>query len=185
MAEIRPFKGTHYSKSKIQDYSAVICPPHDVISPQQQQALYQTSEYNFVRLEYGQETPQDTPKDNRYTRSAATLEQWLKKGILETDRSPSIYIHDHYFTLDGRDNKRRSMIVRVRLEEWDKKIIRPHESTFAVTKSDRLSLLQALHANTSPILALFEDRLQQIYGQLARSAQRLPIITSRRVNGGK
>ncbi|MEK7353147.1 MAG: DUF1015 domain-containing protein [Chloroflexota bacterium] len=183
MAEIRPFKGIHYSKSLIKDWSAVICPPHDIISPQQQEELYQSSEYNFVRLEYGSVQSDDTLTNNRYTRSAATLEQWLKKGILEPDKAPTIYLHDHLFTLEGKEYKRRSIIARVRLEEWDKMIIRPHESTTAQTKSDRTSLIWALQANTSPILAMFEDRQQQIYTQLPRWAQRLPLITSRIVNG--
>ena len=183
MAEIRPFKGIHYSKSLIKDWSTVICPPHDIISPRQQQELYQSSEYNFVRLEYGQELPKDTVTDNRYTRSAATLNEWLKQGVLETDKVPTIYLHDHFFTLEGKEYKRRSIIARVRLEEWDKMIIRPHEATLAKTRGDRLSLIWALQANTSPILAMFEDRQQQIYAQLPRQAQRLPLITSRIVNG--
>lgn len=183
MAEIRPFRGVHYSNSVIKDWSTVICPPHDIISSELQQALYQSSEYNFVRLEYGRQTPDDTDSNNRYTRSAATLEQWLKKGVLKTDKESSIYLHDHFFTLEGKEYKRRSIIVRVRLEEWDKMIIRPHEATMAVTRSDRLSLLRALQANTSPILTMFEDREQQISAQLARHSQRLPIINSRIVNG--
>ena len=183
MAEIRPFKGTHYSKSKVQDWGPVICPPHDVISPQLQDELYQRDEYNFVRLEYSKTQPDDSNSNNRYTRSASTLEQWLKKGILETDKSPTIYLHDHMFTLDGREYKRRSLIVRVKLEEWESRIIRPHEQTFDRTRSDRLSLLRALQANTSPILAMYEDRQQQIAGLIVRQTQRFPIMAARIVNG--
>lgn len=183
MADIHPFQGVHYNESLIKDWSAVICPPHDIISPQQQEELYQRNEYNFVRLEYGRVLPDDTVTNNKYTRSAATLEQWLKKGILETDKVPAIYLHDHFFTLEGEKYTRRSIIARVRLEEWDKMIIRPHESTLAVTRSDRLSLLWKLQANTSPILAMFEDRQQQIYSQLPRQAQHLPLLTSKIVNG--
>ncbi|MBI2850771.1 MAG: DUF1015 domain-containing protein [Chloroflexi bacterium] len=183
MADVRPFRGIHYSGSVVRDWSAVICPPHDIISPQLQEKLYQSSEYNFVRLEYGKELPGDTVTDNKYTRAALTLAQWLAQGVLETDKAPAIYLHDHLFTLEGKEYKRRSIIARVRLEEWDKKVIFPHEATMAVTRSDRLSLLWALQANTSPILTMFEDRQQQIYAQLARHAQRLPLISSRIVDG--
>lgn len=183
MAEIRPFRGVHYSSSLIKDWSAVICPPHDIISPYDQQELYHSSEYNFVRLEYGLQMPQDTATDNRYTRSAATLEQWLKQGVLETDPAPAIYLHSHQFTLEGRQYKRRNIIARVRVEEWDKMIVRPHERTFTVTRSDRLSLLQALQANTSPILAMFEDRQRRISPLLADQERNKPMISSRRVGG--
>ena len=74
------------------------------------------------------------------------------------DQAPAIYLHDHYFHYKGKEYKRRGIIARVRLEEWDKMVVRPHEGTLAEHKSDRLSLLWALQANTSPILALFEDQ---------------------------
>ena len=85
MAEIRPFRGVHYNQLLIKDLSTVICSPYDIITPQLQQELYHRSQYNFVRLEYCRELPQDTVMDNKYTRSAATLRQWLKQGILEVN----------------------------------------------------------------------------------------------------
>jgi uncharacterized protein (DUF1015 family) len=157
LADIRPFRGIHYNQSLIKDISTVICPPYDIISPQLRQDLYQRSQHNFVRLEYSRELPQDTATDNKYTRSAVTLEQWLNANILMRDQAPAIYLHNHYFTYQGKEYKRRGMIARVRLEEWEKMVVRPHEGTLSEPKTDRLSLLWALQANTSPVLALFED----------------------------
>ncbi|MFC2021769.1 DUF1015 domain-containing protein [Chloroflexota bacterium] len=183
MAEIRPFRGVHYNESLIKDWSATICSPYDIITPQQQQELYLRSEYNFVRLEFGRELPQDTATDNKYTRAAATLQQWLKQGILEIDETPAIYLHNQYFTHQGREYKRRGIITRVRVEEWDKMVVRPHEGTQAEPRTDRVSLLWALQANTSPILALFEDRGQQISSLLAAQERSKPQISLRSVNG--
>ncbi len=179
MADIRPFRGVHYSESLIKDWSTVICPPYDIITPQQQEELYQSSQYNFIRLESGRELPQDTPTDNKYTRAVTTLEQWLEQGVLEFDRVPAIYLHDHYFRHQAKEYRRRSIIARVRLEEWDKKVIRPHEGTLTEPRGDRLSLLWALQANTSPILALFEDRDRQISSVLSRQEKNKPVISSR------
>ncbi len=95
MAEIHPFRGLHYNQSLVNDLSVVICPPYDIITPQMQQELYLRSEYNFVRLESGRALPQDTVTDNKYSRSVATLEQWLNQGIIEVDEAPAIYLHDH------------------------------------------------------------------------------------------
>ena len=106
-----------------------------------EQELYLKSEYNFVRLESGRELPPDTITDNKYTRSAATLEQWLNRGILKVDEAPAIYLHDHYFTYQGRKYKRRGIVARVKLEEWDKMVVRPHEGTLTEPKNNRLSLL--------------------------------------------
>ncbi len=183
MADIHPFRGVHYNESLVKDRSVVICPPYDIITSQQQQELYLRSEYNFVRLESGRELPQDTVTDNKYARSAATLEQWLKQGVLEIDEIPAIYLHDHFFTNQGRKYKRRSIVARVRVEEWDKMVIRPHEGTLTEPRGDRLSLLWALQANTSPILALFEDRGQRISSLLAEQERGKPLISLKSANG--
>jgi uncharacterized protein (DUF1015 family) len=102
MAEVRPFKGIRYNQKLISDMASVICPPYDIISPQQQDALYRRSEYNFVRIEYNRELPQDTAGDNRYTRASAYLKDWLKGNILQYDSYPAIYFHDHSFSCLGR-----------------------------------------------------------------------------------
>ena len=183
MAEICPFRGMHYNQLLVKDLSAVICPPYDIISPQLQQELYLRSEYNFVRIEFGRELPQDTTSDNKYTRSAATIERWLREGILEVDQVPALYLYDHHFVYQKKEYKRRGIIARVRLEEWDKMVIRPHEGTLAEPKSDRLSLLWACQANTSSILALFDDRGQGISSFLANQGQNKPLISFSSNNG--
>jgi len=183
MAEIHPFRGVRYDQSLVNDLSAVICPPYDIITPQMEQELYLKSEYNFVRLESGRELPPDTITDNKYARSAATLEQWLNRGILKVDEAPAIYLHDHYFTYQGRKYKRRGIVARVKLEEWDKMVVRPHEGTLAEPKNNRLSLLWALQANTSPILALFEDQGHQVSSLLAAQEPKQPLINLSSVSG--
>ena len=176
MAEIRPFRGVRYNQQVVGDLSSVICPPYDVITPQIEEGLYHRSEYNFVRLEHSRKLPQDTMTDNRYTRSAATLEQWLKLGVLEVDEAPAVYLHDHSFMHQGKPYRRRGIIVSVRLEEWEKGVVRPHEGTLAEAGSDRLSLMWALQANTSPILAMYEDRGEGISSLLALEERSQPVI---------
>ena len=183
MAEIRPFCGVHYNQLLVKDLAAVICPPYDIITPQIEQELYRKSEYNFVRLEHGRELPQDTVRENKYTRSAATLRQWLKQGVLKVDDTPAIYLHDHYFIHQGRKYKRRGIIVRVRLEEWEKMIIRPHEGLLTEPRNDRISLLWACQANTSPILALFEDPEQCVSSLPAAQERSKPIISVNTADG--
>ena len=176
MAEIHPFRGGHYNQSLVSDLSKVICPPYDVISPQLQRELYARSEYNFVRLEFSRELPQDTVGDNKYTRAKTTLEQWLSQGILQVDGTPGIYIHDHYFQFQERRLRRRGIIARVRLEEWEARAVRPHEGTLSGPRRDRLDLLWTLQTNTSPVLAMYEDTGQQIAPILERESARQPII---------
>ena len=183
MAEIRPFQGVHYNPSLVKDLAKVICPPYDIISPQMQQALYQRSEYNFVRIEYGRELPQDKDTSNKYTRAAATLEKLLEQQILVADDKPALYIDEHHFTFQGKTQRRRSINCIVKLEDWSKMIIRPHEGTLSRPKGDRLNLLWALRADTSPIMALYEDKEGDISSVLDKETKKKPAFSAANVNG--
>ncbi|MDO8568228.1 MAG: DUF1015 domain-containing protein [Dehalococcoidales bacterium] len=178
MAEIRPFRGVHYNPELVQDLAEVICPPYDIISPRMREELYKQSEYNFVRLEFTRELPQDSPT-GKYARAATDMARWLEKGILKADDKPSIYLYDQHFTRNGTSFRRRSLIVTVKLEEWDKRVVRPHEYTLSAPKSDRLNLLRALQANTSPVLGLFEDKSRQIVSLLANRDRAKPLLEAK------
>ncbi len=183
MAGVRPIPGMHYDTSRVHDLATVICPPYDIISPKFQEELYRRDEYNFVRLEYGYAYPEDTPENNRYTRARVTLDKWLGEGVLVRDAEPAIYLHDQYYTYRGRELRRRGMIVRVHLEEWDRMVVRPHENTMSAPKGDRLSLLTALQANTSPVLTMFEDRTRVIADLLEEASRERPFIHTSIVDG--
>ena len=125
----------------------------------------------------------DSANDSRYTRAAALLEQWLKEGVLAMDNVPAIYIDDHYFMHKGKEWKRRGMVVRIRLEEWHRMIVRPHEGTLVGPKSDRISLIRALKANTSPILSMYADADKAVYRVLERVAAEKPLARVSKLEG--
>ena len=157
MTEIRPFRGLRYQAGQVGDLAKVIAPPYDAISPDEQRALHARSPYNVVRLEYGEAHADDREESNRYTRAAATLAQWLASGVLVHDDRPAFYVYDQEFEHGGARYRRRALLTRVRLEEWAKGAVRPHEHTMAQPKEDRLRLLRACRANLSPVFALYRD----------------------------
>ncbi|MGB2828427.1 MAG: DUF1015 domain-containing protein [Dehalococcoidales bacterium] len=176
MVDIHPFRGVRYNQALISDLAQVICPPYDIIPPHMQSELYERSEHNFIQLEHTRELPQDTAAENKYPRAAATLTRWLTQGILAVEETPAVYLHDHHFRYQGQEYRRRGIITLVRLEEWESRVIRPHEGTLANPKSDRLRLLRALQADTSSIMALFEDRHKIIASALAAREKDEPVI---------
>jgi uncharacterized protein (DUF1015 family) len=176
MAEIRPFAGLRYNQSIVNDISTTICPPYDVISLTLHQDLLKRNEYNFIRLEDADTSPADNAANNKYTRTAETLALWLDTKVLVPEKTPVIYIDDHYFHLHGKDGMRRGIIARVRLEEWDKMIIRPHENIFSAAKEDRQKLLGALKVNTSPVLMMYQDLERKIASALAKETKKRPVI---------
>ncbi len=151
MAEIRPFRGLRYRVPEA-EAGRVIAPPYDVISAQQQQALYDLSPYNIIRIEYPRE-----PGEERYAAAAETLRRWWKEGVLAPEPRPALYLYEQVFTYGGTTYSRRGVVGRVRLEPFESGVIRPHEYTMAPAKADRLALLRATHTNVSPILALLDD----------------------------
>ena len=159
MAEICPFRGLRYHPGQVGDLARVIAPPYDAISPAEQQALHDRSPHNVVRLEYGEAHPDDSEHNNRYTRAAATLAQWLDSGVLLQDDGPAFYVYDQEFEHAAARYRRRALLTRVGLEDWAKGAVRPHERTMPRPKEDRLRLLRACRANTSPIFALYREGL--------------------------
>lgn len=158
MATIAPFNGLRFNTDIVGDLSSVTAPPYDIISAEQQKQLYEAHPFNVIRLENGEELPEDDETNNKYTRSAEFLEDWMQSEVLRQDFAPSIYVYGQKFTLkDGRTLSYKGLMCLVRLEEFEKKIILPHEETLSKAKSDRLNLMRATGANFSPIYSLFGD----------------------------
>ncbi len=171
MATIIPFRGIVYNQAEAGSIRNLICPPYDIISPAEQQELYRKSPYNAVRLEFGLESPGDTPEDNRYTRSAAFLDEWLKTGILRRSDVPAIYIYEMEYAAGSSRRKLRGMICLVKIEDYDSGIIKPHETTLSGPKTDRLNLLRACKASFSQIFSLFSDPQERISGILSKTTR--------------
>ena len=155
MADIQPFRGLRYSLGPGEVLGQLLCPPYDIISPEQQVELHQRSPYNAVRLELGMDLPTDSADVNRYTRAAQLLEEWLRQGTLLTEKDAAFYLLQEEFLYKGRSMIRRSVLARVRLEEFSRGVILPHEETSQGPKRDRMELLTATGANLSPIMAIY------------------------------
>jgi len=178
MAEVRPLCGVRYNSAIFPDLAEVICPPYDVISAMGQKALYERSPYNFVRIEYSEALAGDNELNNKYLRAAASFQTWLSQGVLTQDNNLAFYVHDHYFTHQGKEFHRRGLTCRVRLEEWSRKVVRPHENTMAVHRGDRTRLLRTLGANTSPVLAMYRDDSGVVTRVLSGATAGAPLATA-------
>jgi uncharacterized protein (DUF1015 family) len=174
LAEISPFPGVRYNQEVVGDMASIICPPYDVISPEEQKAYHRRSEYNIIRLEHGMEFPKHAEASNKNIRASATFNQWLKDRVLVADHVPSFYIHEHSFTYQNIRKRRLGLTACVRLEPWGKKIILPHENTVPGIKSDRLDLMRACAASFSPLFGLYEDPGQKVTKLLTSQTSRKP-----------
>lgn len=170
MAHISPFKGILYNKEKIKNIRDVVAPPYDVISPIEQEILYERHINNVVRLILCKESNGDTSDKNRYTMAKNFFEAWQRDGILAKDTIPSIYLYAQEYSINNalsenkrfEKKKRLGFIALSKLEDFEKGGIYPHENTLSKPKEDRLMLMRSCNANFSPIFGLFSDHLKKI-----------------------
>jgi len=174
MAEVQPLQGMRYSQEKVQDLAQVITPPYDIISKEAQARYYERHPYNIIRLEFGTVQDTDTTLNNVYTRAAATFSEWRLQGVMQQEQQACYYLYQQTFTHDKQAYTRTSLLARVRLEPWEKRVVLPHENTLAKAREDRLQLLRACSANFSPIMCLYDDpqgRIRRLLSNYASNAE--------------
>jgi len=172
MAEIKAFNGIRYNRGLCQDMSALVAPPYDIISPKLQDELYKRHEDNVVRLDFGKTLADDTEADNRYTRAAGYLKKWLGGGVLVSDNPPALYFYEvDYKTPLGEPKRMSGFICMLRLEEWDKGVVLPHEGTLKGPKADRMELMKATGTSASQIFSLYSDTKKTITNALAKAIE--------------
>ena len=168
MAIIIPFKGIRYNPAKV-DVNQVVTPPYDVIDASSQEKFYEINPYNVISLELGKTQPNDTDNNNRYTRAAGYLKEWLDSGVLTHDGKPSLYLYEQKFDAKGEQKVRSGFISGVQANDYSKGEVLPHEETLPKHKADRLNLMKATHANFSPIFGLYADPEHTIEKALDRA----------------
>ncbi len=177
MVELKAFQGLRYNPKKVSNMRLVTAPPHDVISPVDQDIYYQNSEHNVIRLILGKEYKDDSSVNNRYTRAAACLRDWLREEILVRDTKPSLYVYEEDFPLDnGKRGRRLGFIALVKLEPFEKGVILPHEEIIAKSAEDRFKLIKECKANFSCIFSLYSDPHGVIQNRISAEIQREPVI---------
>lgn len=178
MAEILPFKGILYNASKV-SIEDLLAPPYDIITPEYQEELYRKSPYNIVRIDFGKEYPEDNEADNKYTRARRYLEGWMSEGILISSARPSFYAYEISYRINDKEKRFLGLLGLVRLDAP----IYPHECTHSKPRQDRLKLLKACEANTSPIFSLYKSSEKNVSTILSRISETKPYIEAKDANG--
>jgi uncharacterized protein (DUF1015 family) len=150
MAEIKPFRALRFT-DKAGDISSLTCPPYDIIEEKERRALLLKNPYNVIRLELPREG------EDPYAEAGQTLKSWTSDGILRRDTDPGLYLYEEEFTAYGQQRKVKGIVCLVKLEEFSKGIILPHEETLSKAKQDRLNLMNATGCNFSQIYSLYND----------------------------
>jgi uncharacterized protein (DUF1015 family) len=159
MARIYPFRALRYNPTAVR-LDDVVTQPYDKITPAMQQAYYQRSVYNLVRIILGlPELFDESGVNDVYTRAARDFADWRRAGILAQEKEPCIFAYEQRFTVPGSEEEtvRRGFIALGALHEYSEHVIFRHEQTLSKPKSDRLNLLRATRAHFGQIFMLYSD----------------------------
>jgi uncharacterized protein (DUF1015 family) len=159
MASIYPFRAWRYNPSavKLED---VVTQPYDKISPAMQQAYYQRSPYNLVRIILGLPELFDAERgESVYSRAARDFSAWREQGVLTQEKAPCVFAYAQRFQVPGSDGvkERRGFVALGKLHDYTEQVVFRHEYTLSKPKSDRLNLLKATRAHFGQIFMLYSD----------------------------
>jgi uncharacterized protein (DUF1015 family) len=176
MPEIKPFKGIIYNKNL--PIEKVVAPPYDVISEKERDELYDLHEFNVIRLILNRDA-------DRYESAKKIFDDWLKNNVLVEQNEEAIYIYEQKFEIDGEFYERIGIICLMKLEEFGKGDIFPHEKTFPKPKEDRFNLLKSTNAQFDHIFGIYSDpqfKLEKLIDEFKPS---LPLFNFEFPPGGK
>ena len=178
MPEIAPFKGIVYGPDLAGDAARLICPPYDAIPPAMQQELYESSDYNAVRLELPAEP-------DPYAASASRLREWLASGVLSQDGEPALYPCFQTFEDEhGVTRTRKGLFAALRLHDFADGEVLPHERTLSGPKADRLKMFRETGANISSIFGLYADSSRQVDEAISEFAEMHEPLIDATLQGG-
>lgn len=151
MPEIRPLRAWRYNKELEKTIDELTSPLFDVVSEKQRERLYQ-NELNSIHI--------SVPRgDDPFKSAAKTFNDWIRRGIVEKDPIPAIYVYYQYFSLPGSHQVfcRKGFVCNIKAHYWEENKILRHENTIPDSVNDRIHLLETTKLNVSPTHGLYKD----------------------------
>ena len=90
------------------------------------------------------------------------------------EEKPALYIYEEEFNAYNQRKSIKGLIARVKVEEFSKGVILPHEFTLSKAKADRFELMKATNCNFSQIYALYMDETHTTLDTLEEYSQGKP-----------
>jgi uncharacterized protein (DUF1015 family) len=146
MAQVRGFRALRYSAAA-GSLARLVAPPYDVISPQEREHYLALDPHNVVHL---------TLPDSE-DQAARDLREWQDERVLEREHELGVWaLSQSYTGPDHVQRIRNGLVVTLRLEPYENRVVLPHERTHAGPKEGRLRLLRTTRTELEPIFLLHD-----------------------------
>ncbi len=150
---IRPFTGL---RPRNEYAAAVAAPPYDVLSSEEARQRATGKPCSFLHISKAEiDLPPeiDHYAPAVYARSADNLKKLIDEGILVRDSRPCYYA----YRLVMGTHTQSGLIAAASVADYDNKRIRKHEFTRPDKEDDRVRQIEALNAQTGPVLLAHPD----------------------------
>ena len=168
MATIKAFGALRFTP-QAGSLEELTCPPYDIISEEERAGYLARNPHNIIRLELPREG------QDPYLQAQETFQQWMDQGVLATDEAPGLYLYEEVFTVAGEQKSLLGLCCMVKLEEFEKGVVLPHEQTLSKAKTDRFNLMTATGCNFSSVYCLYFDQENHIFSRLEAATRQEPL----------
>ena len=167
---IRPFTGLRPAPGRAADVAA---PPYDVLSTEEARARAVGKPWSFLHIskpEIDLPPGADPYAAQVYAKAAENLQRMLEQKVLERDPKPCYYA----YRLIMAGHAQTGVVVAASVADYDRNRIRKHEFTQPDKEDDRVRQIEALNAQTGPVLLAYPNA-PDVDALLAQFARREPV----------
>ncbi|WIM06306.1 MAG: DUF1015 family protein [Candidatus Nitricoxidivorans perseverans] len=148
MSLIKPFRGLRPAPGRAADVAA---PPYDVLSSDEARLRAAGKPWSFLHISKPEiDLPPETDPyaPAVYAKAAENLERMLSAGVLVRDEAPGYYAYQ----LQMGDHVQTGLVAAASVSAYNANLIRKHEFTRPDKEDDRVRQIEALGAQTGPVL---------------------------------
>jgi uncharacterized protein (DUF1015 family) len=148
---IRPFAAM---RPAAQYASAVAAPPYDVLSASEARARAAGNPWSFLHVskaEIDLPEPIDPYSNAVYAKARSNWDRMIAGGVLARDPQPALYA----YRLVMGGNSQTGLVATVAVAAYEANRIRKHELTRPDREDDRVRQIDALNAQTGPVLLVY------------------------------
>jgi len=170
LAKVIPFKAFRYDTDRYgKDVTRFVAPPYDIIDRVTEKKLKE-DRLNITHVTLGDE-------GDSYTVASRRLQRWINDSVLVHDCEECYYLYEQTFSSpDGGPRVRSGIVGLVKLEEFSKGVILPHEKTIPKHKADRMQLMSAVAGDAEQIFILYDDPSEEMEGILLQARKKEEIL---------
>jgi uncharacterized protein (DUF1015 family) len=168
---IQPFRALRPAEGRAAD---VLAPPYDVLSGAEARERAKDKPWSFLHISRPEIDlgPGIDPHDRAvYAKAAENLERMTTSGILMRDDKPCYYV----YRLTSHDRQQTGLAAIASLADYADNRIRKHELTTPVKEDDRVRQIEAVDAQTGPVMIAY-PAAPDIDAILGRTAARTPVV---------